>query len=147
MGHVLRRVGTGLWAVLALVVVAGVALAGWARFDAQDPVRKGHLMTFVRFVPLQESRSVLVVDVRDIDSFDRGHIPGAIHVPVREVDVRVTEIRNAAKGRLVITYCSCPSEATSLAAARVLTEAGVSASALVGGFPRWVEFGGAVERR
>ncbi len=147
MGHVLRRVGTGLWAVLAVVVVAGVALAGWARLDAQDPVVKGQLMTFVRFVPLQESRGVLVVDVRDIDSFDRGHIPGSIHVPLREVDVRVTEIRRAARGRLVVTYCSCPSEATSLAAARVLTDAGVSASALVGGFPRWVEFGGAVERR
>ena len=102
MGHVLRRVGTGLWAVLALVVVAGVALAGWARFDAQDPVVKGQAMPFVQFLPLQERGSVLVVDVRDIDSFDRGHIPGAIHVPVREVDVRVTEIRRAAKGRPVI---------------------------------------------
>lgn len=147
MGHVLRRVGTGLWAVLALVVVAGVALAGWARFDAQDPVVKRQVTSFVEFLPLQERGSVLVVDVRDIDSFDRGHIPGAIHVPVREVDVRVAEIRRAAKGRPVITYCSCPSEATSLAAARALSDAGVSASALVGGFPRWVEFGGAVERR
>ncbi len=147
MGHVLRRVGTGLWAVLAVVVVAGVALAGWARLDAQDPVVKGQAMPFVQFLPLQERGSVLVVDVRDIDSFDRGHIPGAIHVPLREVDVRVTEIKRAAKGRRVVTYCSCPSEATRLAAARVLADAGVGASALVGGFPRWVEFGGAVERR
>jgi rhodanese-related sulfurtransferase len=147
MGHVLRRVGTGLWALLAALIVAVVAVVGLARLDAQDPVRTGPLMTFVRFVPLQESRRVLVVDVRDSDSFDRGHIPGSIHVPVREVGARVGEVRHAAKGRLVITYCSCPSEATSLAAARVLTDAGVSASALVGGFPRWVEFGGAVERR
>ena len=108
MGHVLRRVGTGLWAVLALVVVAGVALAGWARFDAQDPVVKRQVTSFVEFLPLQERGSVLVVDVRDIDSFDRGHIPGAIHVPVREVDVRVAEIRRAAKGRPVTFSMTMP---------------------------------------
>ena len=60
-----------------------------------------------------------------------------MHVPVQEIPTRVAEIERAAKGRTVVTYCSCPSEATSLIAAQVLVDAGVSAKALVGGGFLW----------
>ena len=80
-----------------------------------------------------------------LTSFANGRIPGAIHVPVRDIKAKLASVRKASKGRVVVTYCSCPTEASSLRAATLLTSAGITARALVGGFPRWVEAGGAIE--
>jgi rhodanese-related sulfurtransferase len=146
MGQVLKRVGTGLWIVFAMLGVAAIVVVGWTQVDAQDPTGKDLLMPFSEFEPLNAASSVLVVDVRDAGSFAGGHIPGASHVPLREIEVELAAIKRAARGRVVVTYCSCPTEATSLIAARTLSRAGVKARALVGGFPRWVESGGAIER-
>lgn len=142
MGHLLRRVGTGVWVVMAAMGVTVVALG----IDAQQPAGPELSMTFAEFQPLHAHKSVLVVDVRDADSFANGRIPGAVHVPVRDIEAKLASVRKASKGRVVVTYCSCPTEASSLRAARVLTAAGITAKALVGGFPRWVESGGAIER-
>ena len=146
MRHLWRRVGTGLWMVIAAMGVTVVALVGLTRADVQQPPGQDLLMAFADFQPLQANRSVLVVDVRDADSFANGRIPGAIHVPVREIETRLRSVKKAAKGRVIVTYCSCPTEASSLRAARALSVAGLTAKALVGGFPRWVESGGEIER-
>ena len=136
----------GLWVVIAGMCVAMVTLVGLTRADAQHPPGRELLMAFAEFTPLHARKSVLVVDVRDADSFASGHIPGAMHVPVREIEAQVAAVRKAAKGRVIVTYCSCPTEASSLRAAQQLSAAGLKARALVGGFPRWVESGGAIER-
>jgi rhodanese-related sulfurtransferase len=91
--------------------------------------------------------SVLVVDVRDELVFKVGHIPGAISVPLAEIERRAGEVRDRARDRPVVTYCSCPSEQTALSAAIALWKGGVSnVSVLVGGYPEWVATGGAVEK-
>ena len=146
MGHVWRRVGTGLWVVMAAMGVTAVALVGLLKAEAPNPPGQELLMAFAEFRPLHAHKSVLVVDVRDADSFANGRIPGAIHVPVRDIEAKLASVRKASKGRVVVTYCSCPTEASSLRAATLLTSAGITAKALVGGFPRWVESGGVIER-
>lgn len=146
MGHLWKRVGTGLWVVMAAMGVTVVALVGLSRADAQQSPGRELLMAFAEFQPLYAHKSVLVVDVRDADSFANGHIPGAVHVPVRDIEGKVAALRKSSKGRPIVTYCSCPTEASSLRAARLLTGAGITAKALVGGFPRWVESGGVIER-
>ena len=146
MRHLWRRVGTGLWMVIAAMGVTVVALVGLTRADVQQPPGQDLLMAFAEFPPLQANKSVLVVDVRDADSFANGRIPGAIHVPVRDIETRLRSVKKAAKGRVIVTYCSCPTEASSLRAAKALSVAGLAAKALIGGFPRWVESGGAIER-
>jgi rhodanese-related sulfurtransferase len=91
--------------------------------------------------------AVLVVDVRDEFVFKAGHIPGAINVPLAEIDRRVDEVRARAGTRQVVTYCSCPSEQTAASAAVTLAKRGIAdVSVLVGGYPEWVATGGAVER-
>lgn len=147
MGHLWRRVGTGLWVVMALMCIAMVTLVGLARGEAQRAPDQELLMPVTEFLPLHVGAKVLVVDVRDADSFAYGHIPGAMHVPGRDIEAQRAVLKTAAKGRLIVTYCSCPTEASSLRAARQLADAGMNAKALVGGFPRWVESGGAIERR
>jgi rhodanese-related sulfurtransferase len=103
-------------------------------------------MSMAEFQPLHSRKSVLVVDVRDAASYANGRIPGAVHVPVRDIQAQLAAVRKASKGRVIVTYCSCPTEASSLRAAKQLSDAGINAKALVGGFPKWVEAGGAIER-
>ena len=63
------------------VIPAGTALprpggyrrTDWTEYDATAPGR-------------------VVVDVRQRDEYDAGHLPGAIHVPVQDVEVRLADI-------------------------------------------------------
>ena len=91
--------------------------------------------------------SIFVVDVRDEIVFRNGHIPGALNVPLSEIDRRASEVRTRAGQRTIVTYCSCPSEQTAASAAVVLSKLGATnVSVLVGGYPEWVSTGGAVEK-
>ena len=91
--------------------------------------------------------SVFVVDVRDEIVFRNGHIPGALNVPLPQIDLRASEVRTRAGQRTIVTYCSCPSEQTAASAAVALSKLGVTnVSVLVGGYPEWVSTGGAVEK-
>ena len=150
MRYLFRRIGTGVWLVLAATVAVIVVLVRLAGADAAPVTthvtKEDRRMTLSEFRPLQDRRSVLVIDVRDAMSFANGHIPGAMHVPVRDVASQLAAVRKASRGRLIVTYCSCPTEASSLRAAGELSDAGLTARALVGGFPKWVEAGGTIER-
>jgi rhodanese-related sulfurtransferase len=146
MRKLFRRIGTGSWLVMAATVAASILLVRLAGADAAQANTHDRRMALSEFQPLQARKSVLVIDVRDAMSFENGHIPGAMHVPVRDIAARLAAVRRASKGRLIVTYCSCPTEASSLRAAGELSDAGLTARALVGGFPKWVEAGGAIER-
>jgi rhodanese-related sulfurtransferase len=98
------------------------------------------------FEALQARGTVLVVDVRNEESFRAGHIPGAINVPIDEVGRRTTEIISRAGALAIVTYCSCVNEHTSAIAAEMFNKAGACrASALAGGYPAWVAGGRKVE--
>jgi predicted methyltransferase len=56
------------------------------------------------FKQLLAKGDVLVLDVRDEESYRRGHLPGAILVPLDTVATRVAELRQ--EKRPIVTYCS-----------------------------------------
>jgi rhodanese-related sulfurtransferase len=134
-------------AIIMTMAWCGTTSAGRAVDLMQEQEPAVDRMTIVDFAVLQAKRGALVVDVRNSDSFTAGHIPGAINVPVDAVSKRVSDIATRAKGRPVVTYCSCINEHTSAIAAQTLIAAGVTrVSALVGGYPAWVAQGGTIER-
>lgn len=66
-------------------------------------------------------------------------LPGAIRVPAEEVEEHLNEIP---KDRAVITYCTCPHEASGASVAQTLTDRGwKNAHALYGGFDAWKDAG------
>lgn len=78
----------------------------------------------------------LVLDVRARNHYetDEGRIAGSIRVlPDLIGDWAV----NAPKERLIVAYCSCPNDATSIRVARQLQSEGFQAAALKGGYPAW----------
>lgn len=49
------------------------------------------------------SGNVVVVDVRDANSFAQGHIAGAMHVPFATVEAQLASLP---KGKEIVTYCT-----------------------------------------
>lgn len=50
-----------------------------------------------------DSKAAVFVDVRDPDSYKAGHIPGAVNIPVEEIQTRYKELDAS---RWIITYCT-----------------------------------------
>ena len=95
------------------------------------------------FGRLYRGGEVVVLDVRSAGEYVAGHIPGAILAPLIDLEARAADLRRLAKP--VVTYCSCPAEESSLAAAAAMARLGIKGvRALTGGFDGWVSGGGAV---
>ena len=78
---------------------------------------------------LREDPSNLFVDVRTPEEFARGHIGGAVNIPVDEMRERMSEIPKDRHVRLI-----CHSALRSYIAARMLTQSGYGCSHLAGGY-------------
>ena len=82
-----------------------------------------------------ESGEPVIVDVREQDEWDEGHIPGAVHVPRGHLEARIERLAPDA-ARPVVVYCSAGNR--SAFAAKTLTELGYGdVVSLAGGFTDW----------
>ena len=92
-------------------------------------------MTIDEFKPRFDRGEVTVIDVRDAADFQQSHIPGALQIPLSRIG---GEIGFLPKGKLIVTYCTCPNEESSGAAVEMLEQGGITnAAALQGGFQEW----------
>lgn len=85
------------------------------------------------------SRDLIVVDLREKDAFDQGHVPGARHVPRGQLELRVNSEFPDPTVRLV-TCCEFGKIST-LAAATLRDLGFLRATALDGGIKAWREAG------
>jgi sulfur-carrier protein adenylyltransferase/sulfurtransferase len=82
-----------------------------------------------------ESGEPVVVDVREQDEWDEGHIAGAVHVPRGHLESRIERLAPDT-ARPVVVYCSAGNR--SAFAAKTLTELGYEdVVSLAGGFTDW----------
>jgi molybdopterin/thiamine biosynthesis adenylyltransferase/rhodanese-related sulfurtransferase len=82
-----------------------------------------------------ESGEPVVVDVREQDEWDEGHIPGAVHVPRGNLESRIERLAPDTS-RPVVVYCSAGNR--SAFAAKTLTDLGYEdVVSLAGGFTDW----------
>jgi len=72
-----------------------------------------------------------VVDVREPAEWDRGHIEGAIHIPLAQLEGRLAEVPNTP----VLTICRSGNR--SLVAADLLVRHGRDARSVAGGMGAW----------
>jgi sulfur-carrier protein adenylyltransferase/sulfurtransferase len=81
----------------------------------------------------------LFVDVRELDEWDEGHIPGAVHIPRGSLESRI-ERALPDRTRPVVVYCAGGNR--SIFAARTLEELGYErVASLAGGFTDWKRSG------
>lgn len=80
---------------------------------------------------------VVLLDVRELDEWEAGHAPGAVHIPLAELPARYGELD--AEARVLVI---CHSGARSAQATRWLTEAaGYDAANVDGGMVAWARAG------
>jgi len=77
-----------------------------------------------------------VIDVRQPDEYEGGHVPGARLIPLGEVPDRVAEVPSS--GEVLVI---CKSGGRSRAAAEVLRGEGIDAVNVAGGTLAWIESG------
>lgn len=89
-----------------------------------------------------EKGLVTVIDVRPPDEFALGHLPGAINVPLAELDGHLPALRTE---REIVAYCRGPWCIMSFEAVAELRKHGFRARRLQDGLPEWKAAGMAVE--
>jgi rhodanese-related sulfurtransferase/biotin operon repressor len=86
---------------------------------------------------------VTVLDVRPPEEFAVGHLPGAVNIPIHELEKRLGELP---KRKEVIAYCRGPYCLMSYDAVELLRKRGLKARRLENGMPEWRVAGLPVER-
>lgn len=87
-------------ATWAAVLLASVTIGAQWRMDESSVPR----MKMAEFQQLLVTDGVLVVDVRDMQSYVMGHIPGAVSIPLGTEESRIEELKKV--GKPIVTYCT-----------------------------------------
>lgn len=106
------------------------------RRDDMEPVSRDELASRMN------DGLVTVIDVRPADEYALGHLPGAINVPLSELESRLSCLET---GREIVAYCRGPWCVMSFEAVAELRKRGFKARRLEDGLPEWKASGLAVE--
>ncbi|MFG2113647.1 rhodanese-like domain-containing protein [Streptomyces sp. NPDC048718] len=87
----------------------------------------------------------VLLDSRSTESWDQGHIPGAVHLPTALIPERAAGLLDPAVP--VVTYCWGPGCNGASRAALALAELGYRVKEMLGGFEYWAREGFAYESR
>lgn len=83
---------------------------------------------------LSQKSNFFLIDVRDPEEYEEGHIKGSILIPVHVISERIKGIK---KDKHLVTYCRTGRR--SLAAAEMLREMGyTNVGHLFGGYEAWI---------
>ncbi len=87
--------------------------------------------------------TVIVLDVRPVDEYKAGHIPGAIPMPLKELNQRLADLP---KGQEIVAYCRGPYCVLAVKAVEILRAEGFDAVCLGHGVKEWSFCGYPVEK-
>lgn len=119
-----------------LAAVDRIRRAYFAERDGMEPVSREELLERMR------DGLVTVLDVRPADEFATGHLPGAVNIPLAELEARLAELD---PDQEVVAYCRGPWCVLSFEAVAALRVRGFSVRRLEDGLPEWKASGLPVE--
>ncbi|MBM4338175.1 MAG: metalloregulator ArsR/SmtB family transcription factor [Deltaproteobacteria bacterium] len=96
--------------------------------EGLEPVDRGSLVERVK-----EGR-VVVLDVRPVEEFLAGHIPGAVSIPLEELEQKLSELP---KDQEIVAYCRGPYCVLAIQAVEILREKGFQAFRMEDGVQDW----------
>lgn len=100
----------------------------FAARDALEPVRRGELVTRAG------EGKVVILDVRPAEEFAAGHIPGALSVPLGQLDAALARLPRRTE---IVAYCRGPYCVLAPQAVERLRAKGYKAWRLADGLPEW----------
>lgn len=92
---------------------------------------------------LDEGERLIFVDLRPPDEFQRGRLPAARSLPLRELRKRYQEVPRTGR---VMLYCACPPEEIQAAFQFLWDQGYRNISVVDEGFPGWAKRGYPVDR-
>ncbi len=104
--------------------------------DELEPVAATELLMRLR------EGGVVVLDVRPEDEYGLGHLPGALNIPLRQLEQRLAELPRKQE---IVAYCRGPYCVLSFEAVAELRARGFKVRRLESGFPEWKAAGLPVE--
>ena len=113
-------------------ILIGLAVVGFLIYN--------RVLSNVPSISSEESQKVIsdnnyrFLDVRTDGEYSDGHIPNSIHIPLQEIQLRISEIEKI-KDKKIIVYCR--SGARSSMASKTLLKEGFDVSNLTGGIMSW----------
>ena len=134
--------------ILALVVIGLTAIAAQAQADPPvQMISAEELKTKVA-----ANQPITLIDVRSSQGYENSNntMKGSIHFKLRHLKSRLTfpPLKDLPKDREIVTYCACPNDESSIAAAQILQASGFKrVRVLQGGWQSWLKANGPVEPR
>jgi ArsR family transcriptional regulator len=104
--------------------------------DRLEPPAASELVTRLR------EGSVVLIDVRPEDEYGLGHLPGALNIPLRQLEERLSELP---RDHEIVAYCRGPYCVLSFEAVAALRTHGFNVRRLEDGFPEWKAAGLPIE--
>ncbi|HET7585247.1 MAG TPA: rhodanese-like domain-containing protein [Gemmatimonadaceae bacterium] len=96
-------------------------------------------------IPMHARSDVLFLDVREPQEWNLFHIPGAVHLPLGDVERRARDVVPSEPQRTIVAYCARGNR--SAIGADMLREMGYTdVVSLADGIRGWVDAGGEVEQ-
>jgi rhodanese-related sulfurtransferase/biotin operon repressor len=96
--------------------------------DELEPITREELLRRSR------TREIAILDVRPEDEFALGHLPGAVNIPLRELEARLAELDQTQE---IVAYCRGPYCLLSYEAVAALRARGFNVRRLQDGLPEW----------
>jgi rhodanese-related sulfurtransferase len=101
---------------------------------------------------LAKNEPVLIIDVRSSEGFASSTttVKGSMHFKVRKLKSRLVypPFNDLPRDREIVTYCACPKDEASIAAAQILQSGGFKrVRVLQGGWTEWLKVNGPVQPR
>ena len=134
--------------ILTLIVAGLAAIAA----HAQDANSVAMISADELKAKVNSNQPVTIIDVRSSEGYAAATttVKGAIHFKLRKLKSRLTfaPLKDLPKDREIVTYCACPKDQSSIAAAQILQAAGFKrVRVLQGGWQEWLRANGPVEPR
>jgi len=135
------------YCILLFIFLAATVAQGQTTAPAFETISVEELKT-----KLANNNPVTIIDVRSSEGYaaSTSTIKGALHFKLRKLKSRLSfvPLKDLPKDREIVTYCSCPKDESSIAAAQILQAAGFKrVRVLQGGWTEWVKAGGPVDQK
>ena len=126
--------------IFCLLILTSVFLVSCSKDTAKDETKKENPNMYVQISATQakeimdSGEDIVILDVREQDEFDAGHIPGAILIPYTQIESRA-QAEIPQKDKQILVYCR--SGRRSKIAAESLTKLGYTNVKEFGGIIDW----------
>ena len=133
---------------LSILLVSVVMLA-----QAQQPAGPVSMITAEKLkAKLARNEPVTIIYVRSSEGFARSSttVKGSVHFKLRKLKsrLRFAPLKDLPRNSEIVTYCACPKDEASIAAAQILQSNGFTrVRVLQGGWHEWMKANGPIQPR